>query len=431
MGPNEGWLAERLRAHTEAAGVVGAAVGILAGGETQIACAGAADAASGEPLCPDTRFCIASVTKPMVASVLAGLASEGVLCLDDPLARWIPELAPTQWGARATLRHLLANLAGVPMSAAREWLFEAPGDDALARFAQDVARDEPIAEPGALWCYSNTGWSLLGRAIEVATGMVWEDAMRARLFEPLGMAATDFHHRPLPGPLAAQHLVSPEGISQPSPWFSRAIGPGGASVRSTVGDPPRFAGAHLEEPPGGPLAPLREHAATVAIPSFADAWCLGWARFDWEGGPIWGWDGIGRTHRALLRLDPARGLAVALLANTSTGRLLYRGLFPEILRRHGIVMPLLALDPRDGAAGDLTRFAGSYRWSDIGVEVHAERDHLVVRGAETRTAHPINERTFLVDASHPDEPTISFGHFGPDGRPRAYYRAVWALPRRE
>ena len=54
-------------------------------------------------------------------------------------------------------------------------------DDALARFAARVAAEEPTPVP---WSYTNAGYALAGRVIETVTGNVWEEAMRAELFEP-------------------------------------------------------------------------------------------------------------------------------------------------------------------------------------------------------------------------------------------------------
>ena len=59
--------------------------------------------------------------------------------------------------------------------------------------------------------------------------------------------------------------------------------------------------------------------------------CLGWARFDCEGGPVWGWDGLVNGERCVLRIVPGQQAAVVLLTNASTGRAMYQSLFAELM----------------------------------------------------------------------------------------------------
>ena len=56
---------------------------------------------------------------------------------------------------------------------------------------------------------------------------------------------------------------------------------------------------HLQDPS---LASLRAVHAQFSIYGWLDAWCLGWARFDWEGGAVWGWDGLVNGERSVLRI---------------------------------------------------------------------------------------------------------------------------------
>ena len=52
---------------------------------------------------------------------------------------------------------------------------------------------------------------------------------------------------------------------------------------------------------------MRDVHAEVSIYGWLDAWCLGWARFDWEGGRAWGWDGLVTGERSVLRIVPDHG----------------------------------------------------------------------------------------------------------------------------
>jgi hypothetical protein len=146
---------------------------------------------------------------------------------------------------------------------------------------------------------------------------------------------------------------------------------------------------------------------------------------------VWGWDGLISGSRAVLRLVPEQRGAVVLLTNGSTGRALYRSLFPDLMQAcFGIGMPALQLEPSLRGAGDLARYAGVYAWPDQRWEVTASDAHLVMQhdGAAIQ-ALPLDDRTFLVDADDPDTPTVTFGGFDAGGRPAVLYQMLWGLPR--
>src|SRR5690242_13723001 len=116
-------LAALLQEHAVRHSVPGAAIGVLRDGTVATACYGAADITTGEPVTAGTRFSAGSLTKSMVATVIAGLAEAGRLSLDDPVAGHVPELRASGWAGRATVRDLLANRAGLPLCAGLEFGF--------------------------------------------------------------------------------------------------------------------------------------------------------------------------------------------------------------------------------------------------------------------------------------------------------------------
>jgi CubicO group peptidase (beta-lactamase class C family) len=416
-----------LREHASEHSAPGAAIGILRDGATTTAYHGLADTGTGELVTSETRFPLGSLTKPMVATVLVRLAEAGRFSLDDSAATHVPELRGADWAERATVRDLLANRSRLPLSAEAEFSFSAFDDngEALSRFAAKVA---PGEQTPPFWSYTNAGWCLLGRAIETLTGLPWEEAMQINLFAPAGMDDTTFATRPGAEPRASGHEVTGEGLVPVKPRVSRAYGPAGTSVLSTVTDLLRFARLHLEDPS---LAPLRASQAEIRIHAWLDAWCLGWARFDWDGGPVWGWDGLIAGQRSVLRLMPEHGGAVVLMTNSGTGRAMYRSLLGELLKPlFGISIPALQLEQLPGAADDLSRFGGVYAWPDLRWEVTATDAGLVMDGPRgTIEALQVDDRSFLVDIDDPDNPTMTFGAFDAGGRPRVLYQMLWGLPR--
>ena len=103
-----------------AANAPGAAAAIVEAGKVSWqGCFGLASTATGAPITPDTRFRIASMTKPMVAMVVLALADAGALALSDPVTRWLPELRVPE---PPTLAQLLAMQSGLPEGAPLHWL---------------------------------------------------------------------------------------------------------------------------------------------------------------------------------------------------------------------------------------------------------------------------------------------------------------------
>jgi CubicO group peptidase (beta-lactamase class C family) len=417
-------VASLLEKHASRHSVPGAALGVIRGDATSTGYVGVADAATLDPATAATRFAVGSLCKSMVASALARLAAAGGLGLDDPIAAHVPELRDAGWAQADTLRDLLANRSRVPL---RE-KFEGgtspdEGPDVLSRFAAAVATAQPRAD---FWSYTNAGWCLLGRALETAAGLSWEDAMRVHLFDPLGMEGAVFATGPPSEPRATGHRVTPDGPVEVAPWAPPSLGPAGSTLLCTLTDVLRFARAQLDDPV---LAELRTTHASIRIHAWLDAWCLGCARFDWRGGTVWGWDGVIGGQRAILRLVPGRG-AAALLTNADTGRAMYRSLFAELMPlAFGIGVPPLALEPT-GNVADLPRFAGLYAWPDSRFEVAVTDAGLTIEGdGDTFRATALDERTFLVDPDDPDSPSMTFDRFDENGRPAVLYSGLWGYPR--
>jgi CubicO group peptidase (beta-lactamase class C family) len=418
-------LTELLRLHASRHSVPGAVLGMFRDGTVTTACCGVADVRTGAPVTPATLFSAGSLTKSMVATVMARLADEGRLSLDDLVSAHVPELRGRAWAQRSTLRDLLANRSGLPLSVGLEFDFAGRKDEddgALSRLVADLGG----GPPSRFWSYTNVGWCVLGRVIETATRDPWEGAMRPHLVG-LGMTETVFATDALEG-RASGHDATSGGPVPVEPLAARAYGPAGTSVLTTVNDLLRFAAAHLRDPS---LTAMRDVHADISIHGWLDSWCLGWAGFDWVGGRVWGWDGLVPGERSVLRIVPDHRAAVVLMTNGSSGRAMYRSLFSDLMTSaFGISIPPLRLDPSPGAAGDLSRFTGVYAWPDRRVEVSAAGSCLHIKSEDGESeARPLDERTFLLDAADPDNPTMTFGAYDATGRPQVLYDMLWGLPR--
>ena len=155
--------------------------------------AGLADIATKAPMQTNAICWIASMTKPITATAVMMLQEEGKLSVDDPVAKYLPELGNLKTAdgksAKLTLRHLLTHTSGMS---------EATGEQyKTARSLSDVIPfyvGKPLQfEPGSKWQYCQSGIISLGRIIEIVSGESFPAFLQKRLFDPLGMKDTTFY----------------------------------------------------------------------------------------------------------------------------------------------------------------------------------------------------------------------------------------------
>lgn len=137
------------------------------------------------------RTRIGSLTKTMTGTILLQLVDEGLVSLDDPISKYVPD-SPN---GEATLRQLADMTSGIPSySTDTDWQNAYFGDPATVFTSQellDFAKTLPLdGAPGEVWVYSNTNYILLGMVIQQVLSQPIADVFAERLFEPLGMADT-------------------------------------------------------------------------------------------------------------------------------------------------------------------------------------------------------------------------------------------------
>jgi CubicO group peptidase (beta-lactamase class C family) len=343
----------RMPGYVAAVRVGGQAV-IRAGGRTAVEPASA-------PMGDDTLFRIASLTKPMGGALTLSLVQDGVLALDDPIVRWLPEAASprvlvapdapldrsTEAQRPVTVRHLLTGTSGwgcvlaqTPLQAAmlERGVFPNPlppqisGDEFAARVAE-----LPLAfQPGEGWLY-DTGIDLLGVLLARAAGKSLSDLIADRITGPLGMTSTSFWTPDVehlatayrPGPAGLELLDPPDGVWAAPPAFEKLAG----GLLSTAADVLRFFCAMAD---GGAPVLTADSVALMTTDALTDAqraqalpivgpgrsWALGTAvdieaAEPWMAPGRWGWaGGTGTTAH----VDPTRDtVAVLLTQRAMTG----------------------------------------------------------------------------------------------------------------
>jgi CubicO group peptidase (beta-lactamase class C family) len=370
-------------------GVAGAGIGVLADGRISTAVAGVASDSSGAPVEPSSVFPLASLSKVWGATLAMTLVDEGVLDLDAPVVRYVPELRLRDQHTLGALnmRHLLSHTHGLDGDA----LFRTgDAEDALAKAIDECATLRQVLPLGATSSYGNTGVMIAARVVEKLTGTTWDAAMRRRVFAPLGLTSTATDARELrPGDLVDGHVGGP-GDWQPlspaeMPQIPRSMRAGGGLL-STPHDVLRFVQLHLSGGTGeGILSPesvrLMQEPQTalpgLPWPFVPDHWGLGWMLMNWSGGTTIGHDGGGFGGTTYLRAVPEQGVAVVLLTNSSDTRRLMLDVFGPVLEEEaGVTLPPPIRVPSPAPPFDPTPFAGRYVRGDNVVEVRAERGRL-------------------------------------------------------
>jgi CubicO group peptidase (beta-lactamase class C family) len=235
-------------------------------------------AVGGRPVARDSLFRIASTTKPITAAATLALVREGLLGLDEPVDRLLPELANRSVLRRmdgrlddtlpaagpVTVRRLLTFTFGFGLTmelflSAAPWPVVAAATEAglatigpprpddfvdpdtwIARFGELPL----LAQPGERWLY-NTGAHVLSVLCARAAGMSYDQVLRTRIFEPLGMRDTGFHTEDVER-LATAYQPTADGLvvwDPPDGQWSRppAFHDGAAGLVSTVDDLLAFA----------------------------------------------------------------------------------------------------------------------------------------------------------------------------------------------
>ena len=291
-----GLSSERLKRLTDALktdidkGTVPGAV-VLVARHGQIACLealGYRDREAGAAMAPDTIFRIASMTKPFTSVATMMLAEEGKLLIADPVARYLPEFADLKVAAdsdnasakklakgpmrrQMTVQDLLrhtsgltyAHLTGPLLKKAYEAANLADEKQTNAEMTAKLGKLPLAYQPGSTWQYSMST-DVLGRVVEVASGMGLDRFIVERICKPLGLAHTMFG--PIDAARVAQPQIDPASGKRPpmrdtairQTWIS-----GGSSLLSTAGDYVRFCQMLLN---GGELGGMRLLSpSTVAL----------------------------------------------------------------------------------------------------------------------------------------------------------------------
>jgi CubicO group peptidase (beta-lactamase class C family) len=286
-----------------------------------------------DPVDEHTLFMIASNTKPFTAALLATLVDEGKLGWDDHVIERLPEFVlPDPYPTReATIRDLLAHRTGLPA-------FTGDNLERLGFDRPEILRRIRFFKPTHSFRekagYSNPGYLAAGMVAARVGHASWEDLIKSRLLQPLGMthSGVSGKDREHSNNVAEAHFARPTGELYVVPWNNHdPMGPAG-SITSTAADMAQWVRMQLNDGrlDGKQIISANSiqemHTpAMVETPTFAElapidqqsgfSYGLGWGIFHYQGSEILEKGGAQAGMRSVVTLVPGKKAGIIVLAN--------------------------------------------------------------------------------------------------------------------
>jgi CubicO group peptidase (beta-lactamase class C family) len=319
---------------------------------------GKADVEDNVPMNVATMIPIGSATKQFTAVAILQLRDAGKLSLDDEVTKWLPEL--NMAGNKVTLRHVLAHTAGIhegsempEMRAAQAIRNFSLTRDSIYRI---VSRYPPVFPAGTMEIYSNTGFWLLGRVVEKASGVSYEEYIESRIFAPLGMSRSMVcdHSTQVPNQAKGYNVRGGATSHVPGVAYTALFAAG--AICSSAGDLITW----LQALHGGKVLSPKSYAELIAPAELNDGTVLRYGLGtsvgeDSHGLRFVGHNGGGFGFSSEVRWFPDAQLAVVVLTNSE----------PDAITAatEDIAASVLPPKPRVAAQfpGDASRLVGKYK----------------------------------------------------------------------
>lgn len=302
--------------------VPAAAVAVIAGGELRAAgVAGVRKRGHEANATIDDKFHIGSCTKAMTATLVGKLVERGDLSWEATIAELFEGFDVHEGYRDVTVRRLLAHVGGVPYDTDDAIWRRLWNDRKLPpRRSREILVSATLAAPPrekpTEFHYSNTGYSIVGVALERKLDVAWEELLTKEIFEPLGMTSAGF------GAPAAKNQVDHPWGHHPDPVpplphgdNPPAIGPGG-TVHCSIRDWAKFIRLHLGCGPADIVS--KETLEILHEPvEGSDGYALGWrtTKRPWSDGTVLTHNGTNTMNFAVAWLAPEERFAVVAACN--------------------------------------------------------------------------------------------------------------------
>ena len=432
----------------ETSGAAGAQLSVIRGDERIDLAAGSRDAGLGKPMTVDTTNQIGSVTKVFNAALVLELVARGELDLDEPVIRRIPEfrLEDQDAAAKITLRHLLSMSAGIDNGDYRFCHTLQERIESLATCPQHFA-------PGEGYGYSNAATDISGYVAQRVMGRSWDDLLREYVLEPAKLvhSATRDAERDLDG-MSRGHVFNPATRSYTyveQDHVTLGSSPAGSTLTSNAADLATLGKALLDgylDPSNSVFAPstiegMFTPQVEAPIKSLATAWCLGPAKVEWQGVPIWWHPGGNSKGSSWLFILSEQRAVLACTSNTPSVVLAFQPLLVNDIFRAAFGVAPVPPETIAVPAADLDRYCGVYGASAGEVTVERRGDRLfltqVMLWAEVKLTEesgylePIGPGRFWLRKTEDESPSNlpnEFAFSGADAEGRTIFVVNWFVP---
>ncbi|GAB7045757.1 serine hydrolase domain-containing protein [Catenuloplanes indicus] len=294
-----------LRGALDATGLPGLSAVVTHGGQV-VHATGLGRDSTGRPVTPDTPMRVASLSKSFTAAAVLSLVDERRVALDTPVVTYLPEFrtADPRTG-RITVRHLLHHTSG--LSDRTLDIGATQRATTLTGYLAALHDGTLTGEPGSRFEYCNVNYDVAARLVEAVDGRPFADALRARVFGPLGMGGSTVGDGPADG------YVSLYGA-----WVPRAELPGfrggAGGVVTTASDMGRWL---ISQAGHGPQVLTPDARATLHGPPPGEDYAMGWSVEVEEGRTLLVHSGNLFTYTSVQAFDPVTGHGFAVLTNSA------------------------------------------------------------------------------------------------------------------
>jgi CubicO group peptidase (beta-lactamase class C family) len=270
------------------------------------------------PVEPDTKFRLGSITKQFTSMLVLQLVQEGKVKLEGKLTDYLPDYRK-ETGDRITIHQLLNHTSGIPSYTGMPNFFQDVSRNpySVSDFVKKFASGDLEFEPGTKWNYNNSGYFLLGAIVERVTGKPYEQVLKERILDPVGMKDTGYdHHETILAKRASGYEKRPGGYIN-APYLDMSLPYAAGSLYSTVGDLYLWDQALYTEKLLSPQ--LKELMFKPGLSNYAYGWVVQKAPLGGQGEPvtiIQHGGGINGFNTLITRLPESKNLIVLL---NSTG----------------------------------------------------------------------------------------------------------------
>jgi CubicO group peptidase (beta-lactamase class C family) len=303
----------------EAGKAVGIVTGVINAKGQQVIASGKVSRDGTQAPDGDTVFEVGSVTKVFTSLILADMIEKGEVKPDDAVAKFLPPTVqvPSRNGRQITLLDLSTQVSGLPRlpNNLKPADFANPYADYDApKLYEFLSHYQLTRDPGEKYEYSNLAVGLLGHALALKAGMSYEELLRKRILEPLGMTSTSI-------------TLSDEGKKRLAPGYNASLKPvknwdfaalaGCGAIRSTVNDLLKFVAANLEltdSPLRAAMRRMRSVKKDTGVPDLQIA--MAWHIFTKYDEQIFWHNGGTAGYRSFVGFKPDIKEGVVILCNS-------------------------------------------------------------------------------------------------------------------